>query len=54
MNEGFVIEGKDTVKFLEEKLDYRGLSEKVTNKFIIYWIDNLENDNYNFIGLRNK
>lgn len=53
MNEGFVIEGKDTVKFLEEKLEYLGLNEKETNEFIIYWIDKLESNKYNFIRFRN-
>ena len=52
MNEGFVVEGKDTIKFLEEKLEYLGLNEREINEFIIYWIDKLENNKYNFIRFR--
>lgn len=53
MNEGFVVEGKDTVKFLEEKLEYLGLNEREINEFIVYWIDKLENNKYNYIRFRN-
>ncbi len=52
MNEGFVVKGKDTVKFLEEKLSILGLNEYEINEFIIYWIDKLENNKYNFISFR--
>ncbi len=53
MNEGFVIKGSDTVKFLEEKLSILGLNDYEINEFIIYWIDKLENNKYNFISFRN-
>ena len=52
MNEGFVIEGKDTINFLEEKLKYLGLNDREINEFIIYWIDKLENNKYNYIRFR--
>lgn len=52
MEEGFVVKGKDTVSFLEEKLEYLGLNEKERNEFIIYWIDKLENNKYNYIRFR--
>lgn len=51
-NEGFVVEGKNTIKFLEEKLEYLGLNEREINEFIIYWIDKLENNKYNYIRFR--
>ena len=54
MNEGFVVKGKDSVKFLEEKLEILGLNEYEINEFIIYWIDKLENNKYNFISFRNE
>lgn len=54
MNEGFVVKGKDSVKFLEEKLEILGLNEYEINEFIIYWIDKLEKNNYNFISFRNE
>lgn len=53
INEGFVIEGKDMVSFLEEKLKYLGLNDREINEFIIYWIDKLENNKYNYIKFRN-
>lgn len=49
MSEGFVIEGKDTIAFLEEKLAILGLTEREANEFIIYWLPKLENNKYNFI-----
>ena len=53
MIEGFVIKGEDTVKFLEEKLSILGLNDYEINEFIVYWIDKLENNKYNFISFRN-
>lgn len=52
MNKGFVVRGEDTVKFLEEKLEILGLNEREINEFIIYWIDKIENNKYNFISFR--
>jgi hypothetical protein len=54
MDEGFVVKGKDSVKFLEEKLEILGLNEYEINEFIIYWIDKLESNEYNFISFRNE
>ncbi len=47
--DGFVIKGKDTIEFLEEKLAVLGLSEKETEEFIIYWLPKLESNKYNYI-----
>lgn len=52
MTTGFVVKGSDTVKFLEEKLAILGLNDYEINEFIIYWIDKLEGNNYNFISFR--
>lgn len=52
-NEGFVVEGKSTIKFLEDKLEYLGLNKMEINEFIVYWIDKLENNKYNYIRFRN-
>lgn len=48
-DDGFVIEGKDAAKFLEEKLEILGLSERESEEFIIYWLPKLENNKYNYI-----
>ena len=49
MNEGFVIKGEDTIKFLEEKLEILGLNEKEAQEFIIYWLPQMEDNKYNYI-----
>lgn len=52
MSEGFVVKGEDTTKFLEDKLSVLGLNEREINEFIVYWIDDMENNKYNFIRFR--
>ncbi len=47
--DGFVVSGKDTIKFLEEKLEVLGLTEKEAEEFIIYWLPKLEKNKYNYI-----
>lgn len=49
MNEGFIVKGEDTIKFLEEKLEMLGLNEREANEFIIYWLPKLESNKYNYI-----
>lgn len=39
---GFYVEKKDALKFLEEKLDIIGLTEREANEFIMYWLPILE------------
>ena len=47
--EGFVVEGKETEQFLEEKLEILGLNPKERNEFIIFWLPKLEQNPYNYI-----
>lgn len=49
MSEGFIVEGKDVISFLEEKLDILGLTNKEAEEFIIYWLPKLQNNKYNYI-----
>jgi len=49
MKEGFVVRGEDTARFLEEKLEILGLNEKETEEFIIYWLPQMEKNEYNYI-----
>ena len=49
MDEGFVVKGEDSSKFLEEKLAILGLNEREAEEFIIYWLPQLEENEYNFI-----
>ena len=48
-DEGFVVKGEDTIKFLEEKLAILGLNEKESEEFIVYWLPKLESNKYNYI-----
>lgn len=52
MTEGFVVKGSETIAFLEDKLSYLGLNDREINEFIVYWINYLENNNYNFIRFK--
>jgi hypothetical protein len=49
IEDGFVVKGKDTRAFLEEKLVYLGLNFKEANEFLIYWLPKMENNKYNAI-----
>lgn len=47
--DGFVVKGEDSAKFLEDKLDQLGLSEREAEEFIVYWLPKLEANKYNYI-----
>ena len=40
--QGYYVEKKDAVSFLEDKLKYIGLNERESNEFIMYWLPVLE------------
>ena len=48
-DEGFIIKGEDSAKFLEEKLAILGLTEREIEEFIVYWLPKLESNKYNYI-----
>ena len=47
--DGFVVKGKDSASFLEEKLEILGLTPREAEEFIVYWLPKLEANNYNYI-----
>lgn len=47
--DGFVVAGKETAAFLEEKLAYLGLNRREANEFIMFWLPRMENNTYNLI-----
>lgn len=49
MSKGFVIKGEDTKEFLQEKLEYMGLTPKEYNEFIVYWLPIMQENKYNLI-----
>ena len=48
-NDGFIVAGKETAAFLEEKLAYLGLNRREANEFIMFWLPRMENNPYNLI-----
>lgn len=49
MEDGFVVAGKDTVSFLEEKLKILGLTDREADEFIVYWLPKLQENKFNLI-----
>lgn len=47
--DGFIVSGKETATFLEEKLAYLGLNRREANEFIMYWLPRMEDNPYNLI-----
>ncbi len=52
--DGFIVAGKETASFLEDKLAYLGLNRREANEFIMYWLPRMENNAYNFIHFSGK
>jgi len=51
-SEGFVVEGKNSVEFLQEKLSYLGLNQNEINEFIIYWLPHMIDNPYNLVSFQ--
>ncbi|MBU3143847.1 hypothetical protein [Clostridium sp. CF012] len=49
MAKGFVVKGSETEKFLQEKLEYLGLTPKEYNEFIVYWLPVMKENKYNLL-----
>lgn len=49
-----MVKGEDTVKFLQEKLAYLGLTPKEYNEFIVFWYPRMKDNAYNFITFAGK
>ena len=47
---GYCVKGTDTAEFLETKLNELGLSRKEANEFIVYWLPQMEVNEYNYIS----
>ena len=54
MTKGFCVAGSDTEKFLKEKLTYMGLTEQEMNEFIVYWLPEMESNEYNLITFQGE
>lgn len=49
MSKGFVVKGSETQEFLQEKLEFLGLTPREYNEFIVYWLPVMQNNRYNLI-----
>jgi len=54
MSKGFVVKGTETERFLQEKLEYLGLTPKEYNEFIVYWLPILQKNKYNLVTFAGK
>ena len=54
MSRGFVVAGKDTAIFLQEKLAFMGLTPREYNEFIVYWLPQMQDNPYNLITFQGK
>lgn len=54
MSRGFVVKGKDTAAFLQDKLSEMGLTPKEYNEFIVYWLPKMQDNSYNLITFQGK
>lgn len=54
MSRGFVVKGKDTAAFLQDKLSEMGLTPKEYNEFIVYWLPKMQDNPYNLITFQGK
>jgi len=51
---GFIVKGSETANFLQKKLAEIGLTPKEYNEFIVYWLPQMLNNNYNLIHFASK
>ena len=51
-DKGFCIKGKDTAGFLERTLREQGLDDDEINEFIIYWLPQMQDNEYNVISFQ--
>jgi hypothetical protein len=54
LTQGYVVAGKDTLKFLQETLAKMGLTPKEYNEFIVYWLPKMQDNKYNLITFAGK
>ena len=52
--DGFIVKSSDVSKFLEDKLEVLGLTEREAEEFIVYWLPKLQKNPYNYIRFATK
>jgi len=51
-SEGFCVTGSETAEFLEDALDELGLTREEANEFIVYWLPQMQDNEYNLISFQ--
>ena len=51
-SKGFCVAGKDVASFLETSLEKLGLTRKEANEFIVYWLPQMERNEWNVISFQ--
>ncbi len=51
---GFCVKGSEAAEFLEEALEKLGLTRKEANEFIVYWLPQLQENEYNIISFQDE
>ena len=54
MSKGFCVRGEDTADLLRESLLHIGLTPREANEFIIYWLPQMQDNEYNVISLHTE
>lgn len=54
LSKGYVVQGKDTKNFLQNKLAQIGLTSSEYNEFIVYWLPFMADNKYNLITFQNQ
>ena len=54
LSRGFCVAREDTIEFLETALNEMGLNEEEANGFIMYWLPQLEANEYNYISFQTE
>jgi hypothetical protein len=54
MSEGFVVRGSESLEFLQKKLSLVGLTPREYNEFIVYWLPQMIENDYNLVHFATK
>ena len=52
--QGFCVAGADTRAFLEQSLAELGLTDREANEFLIYWLPQMEGNDYNLLSFQQE
>ena len=52
MSRGFCVRGEDTANFFQEILAKIGLTPREYNEFIVYWLPNMQENEYNLVSFQ--